>query len=68
MVTAMSSGWRQTVHLLCSIPSKAAAMAIRRTPPRQIPITGLTHVNGTLYGTTYLGGAHGDGTVFAITR
>ncbi|HEX4159617.1 MAG TPA: hypothetical protein VHY79_14195 [Rhizomicrobium sp.] len=43
-------------------------MAIRRTPPRQIPITGLTHVNGTLYGTTYLGGAHGDGTVFAITR
>ena len=24
--------------------------------------------NGTLYGTTYLGGAHGYGTVFRITR
>lgn len=33
----------------------------------QIPITGLTNVNGTLYGTTYLGGANNDGTVFAIT-
>lgn len=33
----------------------------------QIPIAGLTNVNGTLYGTTYLGGANNDGTVFAIT-
>ena len=30
--------------------------------------TGLIDVNGTLYGTTYSGGAHGYGTVFAIDR
>ena len=28
---------------------------------------GLTDVNGTLYGTTYSGGKHGDGTVFSIS-
>ncbi len=33
----------------------------------QYPLAGLTNVNGTLYGTTYLGGAHGNGTVFSIT-
>ena len=31
------------------------------------PDAGLLDVNGTLYGTTYYGGANGDGTVFAIT-
>ncbi len=31
------------------------------------PRAGLIHVNGTLYGTTAEGGAHGDGTVFALT-
>src|SRR5580700_4768037 len=31
------------------------------------PQAALTNVNGTLYGTTYSGGANGDGTVFAIT-
>jgi uncharacterized repeat protein (TIGR03803 family) len=31
------------------------------------PQAGLVNVNGTLYGTTYGGGAHGSGTVFAIT-
>jgi uncharacterized repeat protein (TIGR03803 family) len=30
------------------------------------PYTGLVHVNGTLYGTTEYGGAHGTGTVFAL--
>ncbi|MGB6518361.1 MAG: choice-of-anchor tandem repeat GloVer-containing protein [Candidatus Cybelea sp.] len=32
------------------------------------PLSGLLDVNGTLYGTTYGGGANGYGTVFAITR
>jgi uncharacterized repeat protein (TIGR03803 family) len=31
------------------------------------PVAGLVNVNGTLYGTTALGGASGDGIVFAIT-
>jgi uncharacterized repeat protein (TIGR03803 family) len=31
------------------------------------PYAGLINVKGTLYGTTYYGGANGDGTVFAIT-
>jgi uncharacterized repeat protein (TIGR03803 family) len=31
------------------------------------PEGNLIHVNGTLYGTTYMGGAHGRGTVFALT-
>jgi uncharacterized repeat protein (TIGR03803 family) len=31
------------------------------------PYAGLVNVNGTLYGTTALGGASGDGIVFAIT-
>lgn len=33
----------------------------------QYPISRLININGTLYGTTYLGGAYGDGTVFSIT-
>jgi uncharacterized repeat protein (TIGR03803 family) len=36
-------------------------------PDGNTPIAGLLDVNGTLYGTTVWGGAHGDGTVFAIT-
>ncbi len=32
------------------------------------PQAGLTNVKGTLYGTTYFGGANGDGTVFSITK
>ena len=31
------------------------------------PYAGLIYINGTLYGTTYRGGANGLGTVFAIT-
>ena len=30
------------------------------------PVAGLTEMNGTLYGTTWGGGTHGDGTVFAL--
>lgn len=33
----------------------------------KFPFAGLIAVNGTLYGTTYVGGAYDDGTVFAIT-
>jgi uncharacterized repeat protein (TIGR03803 family) len=33
----------------------------------EYPEAGLINVKGTLYGTTYDGGANGDGTVFAIT-
>ena len=32
------------------------------------PQAGLTNVHGTLYGTTDMGGASGDGTVFSITK
>lgn len=31
------------------------------------PVTGLVDVNGTLYGTTFAGGARGGGTIFSIT-
>jgi uncharacterized repeat protein (TIGR03803 family) len=31
------------------------------------PYSGLSYVNGTLYGTTSIGAAHNDGTVFSIT-
>lgn len=31
------------------------------------PAAGLVELNGTLYGTTSLGGAHGDGTVYSVT-
>jgi len=33
----------------------------------EVPYAGLLNVNGTLYGTTYEGGANGDGTVYSIT-
>jgi uncharacterized repeat protein (TIGR03803 family) len=33
----------------------------------EYPYAGLINVKGTLYGTTYLGGAKGDGTIFSIT-
>jgi uncharacterized repeat protein (TIGR03803 family) len=32
-----------------------------------LPRSGVIDVNGTLYGTTFIGGAHNDGTVFSIT-
>lgn len=32
------------------------------------PYAGLVDVNGTLYGTTYYGGAHNRGTVFSLTN
>ena len=38
-----------------------------KRPDGNQPSAGLVEVNGTLYGTTYKGGAHGDGTVFSIT-
>jgi uncharacterized repeat protein (TIGR03803 family) len=31
------------------------------------PITSLTNIGGTFYGTTYLGGTHGSGTIFSVT-
>jgi uncharacterized repeat protein (TIGR03803 family) len=33
-----------------------------------LPFAGLIDIRGTLYGTTSTGGAHGGGTVFAITH
>lgn len=32
-----------------------------------VPVAGLVAVNGTLYGTTYLGGAFNQGTIFSVT-
>lgn len=34
----------------------------------EAPVASLLNVNGTLYGTTALGGTYGNGTVFAITK
>ena len=39
----------------------------RRPGDGEYPYAGLINVNGTLYGTTYFGGANDDGTVFSIT-
>jgi len=36
-------------------------------PDVQDPWAGLIDVNGTLYGTTYYGGASGFGTVFRVS-
>ncbi len=33
----------------------------------EYPYAGLVNVNGTIYGTTYYGGAKGDGTVFSLS-
>jgi uncharacterized repeat protein (TIGR03803 family) len=33
----------------------------------KLPLSGLVNVGGVLYGTTYIGGASDDGTVFAVT-
>lgn len=38
-----------------------------KRPDGNQPSAGLVEVNGTLYGTTYKGGAYGGGTVFSIT-
>ncbi|MGB8908724.1 MAG: choice-of-anchor tandem repeat GloVer-containing protein [Candidatus Cybelea sp.] len=58
-VFAITKSGKETVlHSFCSIAScKDGAY----------PIAGLIDVKGTLYGTTNIGGANGDGTVFAIT-
>jgi uncharacterized repeat protein (TIGR03803 family) len=37
------------------------------TPDGAFPLAGLAAARGTLYGTTYAGGADGDGTVFSVT-
>jgi uncharacterized repeat protein (TIGR03803 family) len=36
-------------------------------PDGQLPLAGLVALNGTLYGTTWVGGATGAGTVFSVT-
>ncbi|HEX4080589.1 MAG TPA: choice-of-anchor tandem repeat GloVer-containing protein [Rhizomicrobium sp.] len=41
--------------------------SFQNEPDGSYPYAGLIDVNGTLYGTTYDGGASGDGTVFSIT-
>ena len=38
-----------------------------KRPDGNQPSAGLVEVNGTLYGTTYKGGAYGTGTIFSIT-
>ncbi|HLY06617.1 MAG TPA: choice-of-anchor tandem repeat GloVer-containing protein [Rhizomicrobium sp.] len=50
-----SSGTETVLHAFGSLPDG------------QWPDAGLIDVKGTLYGTTDLGGAHNEGTVFAIT-
>jgi uncharacterized repeat protein (TIGR03803 family) len=58
-VFAITTSGKETVlYSFCSIAScKDGAY----------PIAGLIDVKGTLYGTTNIGGANGDGTVFSIT-
>lgn len=51
------TGAEEVLHEFCSVKHCTDGWA---------PRAGLTVVNGTLYGTTAEGGAHGSGTVFAI--
>jgi uncharacterized repeat protein (TIGR03803 family) len=41
--------------------------SFKGTPDGADPLAGLAVANGSLYGTTYSGGAGGDGTVFAVS-
>jgi uncharacterized repeat protein (TIGR03803 family) len=50
-----TSGRKQVLHNFCACSSDG-----------RLPLASLTDVNGTLYGTTYQGGAYNDGTVFAL--
>jgi uncharacterized repeat protein (TIGR03803 family) len=47
-----------TEHVLYSFGPK---------PDGTTPVSGLTNVSGTLYGTTYYGGRYGKGTVFSVS-
>lgn len=52
-----NTGAGTVVHSFCSQTG---------CPDGAIPYAGLFNVNGTLYGTTYVGGINGDGTVFSV--
>ena len=52
-----ATGAEAVIHAFCS----------RKTPTDGCaPSSGLLDVNGTLYGTTFLGGAYGQGTVYSL--
>lgn len=54
----LSTGKERVIYNFCSK---------KKCADGQYPAASLINVNGTLYGTTYQGGAYGSGTVFAIT-
>jgi uncharacterized repeat protein (TIGR03803 family) len=60
-----------TVFVVTPSDTKAAvetvAYAFQGGSDGAYPHAGLINVNGTFYGTTYAGGASGDGTVFSLT-
>lgn len=50
-----------------NLQMESVLYSFANTPDGATPWAGLTNVNGTLYGTTYDGGANNAGTVFKIT-
>ncbi|HET6276714.1 MAG TPA: choice-of-anchor tandem repeat GloVer-containing protein [Candidatus Cybelea sp.] len=68
--TCGGSSDRYSCGTVFSITTSGAEKVLRsfgRASDGYSPVAGLTEVNGTLYGTTYLGGAHAAGTLFSIT-
>lgn len=56
---ALATGREKTIYSFCRQPSCTDGAS---------PLAGLINVSGTLYGTTYEGGAHAWGTVFSLNR
>ena len=58
---------RTIVHRILSASSYQVLYSFRGGPDGKFPFAGLININGTLYGTTALGGANRYGTVFSVT-
>jgi uncharacterized repeat protein (TIGR03803 family) len=67
----MNAGDVAVALLAAAAPARAASETIVYSftggSDGGLPSAGLINVGGTLYGTTEGGGAHNDGTVFAVT-
>ena len=62
------SGWGTVFSLTTGGTEKVLHSFIAEDYDGILPVAGVTNVNGTLYGTTKLGGTHGSyGTVFSLT-
>ncbi|HET9343142.1 MAG TPA: choice-of-anchor tandem repeat GloVer-containing protein [Candidatus Eremiobacteraceae bacterium] len=61
------SGRYGTVYRVTTSGVEKVLHSFKKIPDGAIPTAGLVNVNGTLYGTTFSGGANSDGTVFTRT-